>query len=173
MKHGTRLMYTTYGCRCGPCTEAAREYRRLYEKTRRERPVVHVGKGLRARNVVPLAAVRRLVKEETDVDAGVVSEVAEEMPKTRAECPTVRPCPWLGCRYHLAVDITHSGGLLPPLEDWASHETCALDVADRAEMPTLDAIGDLLGLTRERIRQIEAVALRKLREGGNNLEAHR
>ena len=40
-------------------------------------------------------------------------------------------------------------------------ETCALDVADRGRS-SLDEIGQLMGLTRERIRQIEVVALRKM-----------
>jgi DNA-directed RNA polymerase sigma subunit (sigma70/sigma32) len=39
--------------------------------------------------------------------------------------------------------------------------SCVLDVADNGGI-TLEEVGELLGVTRERIRQIEAVAIRKL-----------
>ena len=39
---------------------------------------------------------------------------------------------------------------------------CALDIADQGGL-TLEEIGELMGPTRERIRQIEAKALRKLK----------
>jgi len=45
-------------------------------------------------------------------------------------------------------------------------QTCALDVADTNMPNTLDAIGKLLNLTRERVRQIERRFLAKL-----NIEA--
>jgi hypothetical protein len=41
-------------------------------------------------------------------------------------------------------------------------DTCSLDIAERGEH-TLEQVGDLLGLTRERARQLEEKALRKLR----------
>ncbi|MFY3742456.1 sigma factor-like helix-turn-helix DNA-binding protein [Anaeromyxobacter sp. Red801] len=44
-------------------------------------------------------------------------------------------------------------------------ETCALDVADRGPL-TLDEVGKILGVTRERVRQIEVAALEKLQEAG-------
>lgn len=42
------------------------------------------------------------------------------------------------------------------------HETCVLDAADRGGM-SLDEIGERLGLTRERVRQIEVAAIAKLK----------
>ena len=42
-------------------------------------------------------------------------------------------------------------------------ETCALDVADRGGI-TLEEVGAILNLTRERIRQVEVRGLGKLRE---------
>ncbi len=41
-------------------------------------------------------------------------------------------------------------------------ESCSLDVADRGAL-TLEQTGELLGLTRERIRQVEVTALMWLR----------
>lgn len=50
----------------------------------------------------------------------------------------------------------------------ALEETCALDVAAQGGV-TLERAGELLGLTRERVRQIEAGALGKL--AGHELAA--
>jgi DNA-directed RNA polymerase sigma subunit (sigma70/sigma32) len=48
------------------------------------------------------------------------------------------------------------------------HETCALDVADRGGI-TLEEVGEILNLTRERIRQVEVKGLEKLREVASGL----
>jgi hypothetical protein len=35
-----------------------------------------------------------------------------ERPRTRGECRAgPRPCPWIGCRYHLLIEVTPSGAL--------------------------------------------------------------
>jgi len=47
--------------------------------------------------------------------------------------------------------------------------TCALDVANDGGL-SLDAVGSLLGVTRERTRQIELVAIRKLRKEAKRKE---
>jgi DNA-directed RNA polymerase sigma subunit (sigma70/sigma32) len=47
------------------------------------------------------------------------------------------------------------------IPEGSSTESCVLDVADRGGA-TLDQVGQILGITRERIRQIEAKALRRL-----------
>ena len=46
---------------------------------------------------------------------------------------------------------------------WELRETCALDVAERGGL-TLEEVGEILNLTRERIRQVEAAGLKKLLE---------
>ena len=47
-------------------------------------------------------------------------------------------------------------------------ETCALDVADRGGI-TLEEVGEILNLTRERIRQVEVKGLQKLRATAEEL----
>lgn len=90
---------------------------------------------------------------------------ADLRPRTRSECAdTARPCPWAGCRYHLAVDVQHNGGLtenFPGAELEELLDTCALDVADRGGQ-TLEQVAQRMNLTRERVRQIESRALLRL-----------
>jgi DNA-directed RNA polymerase sigma subunit (sigma70/sigma32) len=50
----------------------------------------------------------------------------------------------------------------PDKELWELSETCALDVADRAGI-TLEEVGVIMNLTRERVRQLEMRGLSKLR----------
>jgi DNA-directed RNA polymerase sigma subunit (sigma70/sigma32) len=50
----------------------------------------------------------------------------------------------------------------PNKEPWEMKESCALDVADR-EGVTLEEVGAIVNLTRERIRQLETKGLEKLR----------
>jgi hypothetical protein len=81
-------------------------------------------------------------------------------PRTRGDCRGgERPCPWLGCRHHLALEITESGSIKLAYEDLdQAPETCSLDIAERGDEQTLEAVGVALNVTRERIRQIEARA---------------
>lgn len=98
----------------------------------------------------------------------LVAHAATPRPRTRGECAGgERPCPWVGCRYHLAYDINPQTGTLkenfPTLELEQLAETCALDVADQGGL-TLDLVGRLINLTRERTRQIEQSACAKVEE---------
>jgi len=85
-------------------------------------------------------------------------------PVSRRDCINgPRPCPWVGCRYHLYLDVLPSGSIrhsFPTLEIWELKETCSLDVAER-RAHTLDEIGLFLNCTRENVRLIEKRALKK------------
>lgn len=69
----------------------------------------------------------------------------------------MRPCPFVECRYHLhrRDKGTHAPEHVPI-------ETCALDVADEGPH-TLEEVARLLGVVRERVRQVEASAIYRLR----------
>lgn len=89
-------------------------------------------------------------------------------PRTRGECVDgPRPCPWVGCRHHLYLDVDEKTGAIrlhdPDVEPWDMVMTCALDIADAVEGTglSLHDTGTVLGLTRERIRQIEQRALQR------------
>lgn len=89
-----------------------------------------------------------------------------DRPKTRGECEGgPRPCPLVGCRHHTAVDVSDSGSLKlnhPDTEVEQLGASCSLDVAD-AGPATLEQVGQVLNVTRERARQIETSALQKVR----------
>lgn len=87
-------------------------------------------------------------------------------PRTRADCEgDARPCPFVSCPHHLYLDVNPDTGAVkynfPGLEVWELAHTCALDAADSG-YHTLEDVAERLGITRERVRQIELVALAKL-----------
>lgn len=88
-------------------------------------------------------------------------------PKTRSQCPTVRPCPYISCRHHLYLEIKDTGHIKfvfgdLPLE--ALEHTCSLDVAEaHHDGLELGGVGAYVNLTRERVRQIERDAIEKLK----------
>lgn len=90
-------------------------------------------------------------------------ELVAERPVTRADCAGgERPCPWVSCRHHLYLDADPITGAIklnfPDLEPWELTRSCALDIADSAGV-TLEEVGQIVNLTRERIRQLETRAL--------------
>jgi hypothetical protein len=94
-----------------------------------------------------------------------------EHPSTRGECPTQRPCPYVSCRHHLLLDVNEQTGTIkfnfPGTEPWELAVSCSLDVADLGGS-TLESVAAVLNVSRERIRQIEAAALVKLRKAGGD-----
>lgn len=87
-------------------------------------------------------------------------------PRTRGECEEVpRPCPFVSCRYNLYLDVRDDGSIRINFPDRAPDEmtaSCALDLASDGPR-TLDLIGGLLGVSKERARQLEATGLRKVK----------
>jgi hypothetical protein len=131
--------------------EVTREQRR----SRRKRDV-------RARTI----SVKRMTKRELEMGRMLYPEEAVDKPVTRADCGAgERPCPFVSCKHHLYLDVSARTGAIklnfPDLEVWEMVETCALDVADRGGT-TLEEVGAIMNLTRERIRQVEVKGLAKL-----------
>src|SRR4051812_2104534 len=114
-------------------------------------------------------AMKRLTREELRQGALMYPPVDIPRPSTREECRgEMRPCPWVACKHHLYLDINPETGSIkinfPDLEPWELKHTCALDVAERGGI-TLEEVGEIMNLTRERIRQVEVRGLLKLKMG--------
>jgi Sigma-70, region 4 len=117
---------------------------------------------IRARTI----SVKRMTKRELEIGRLLYPEHDYEKPKMRSECiDGARPCPFVSCKHHLYLDVSARTGAIklnfPDLEVWEMTETCALDIADRGGT-TLEEVGAIMNLTRERIRQVEVKALAKL-----------
>jgi hypothetical protein len=103
---------------------------------------------------------------DPELDA-TIREIEAQRPRSRADCANgARPCMFISCKHHLYLDVNPSTGSIklnfPDREVWELDETCALDVADRGGI-TLEEVGTIMNLTRERIRQVETRGLLKLR----------
>src|SRR5690606_28360611 len=117
---------------------------------------------VRARTI----SVKRMTKRELEIGRLLYPETDYDKPKRREECVEgPRPCPFISCKYHLYIDVSPRTGAIklnfPDLEVWEMNESCALDVADRGGT-TLEDVGAIMNLTRERIRQVEVKALAKM-----------
>lgn len=111
-------------------------------------------------------SIRRLSKTELNLGKMLYPEIDYWRPKSRAECSDMeRPCPFVSCKYHLYIDVHPVRGSIkinfPDLEVWEMTDTCALDIADRGGI-TLEEVGEIMNLTRERVRQVETQGLSKL-----------
>jgi len=82
---------------------------------------------------------------------------------TRGACRKLPgPCPHAVCRFNLTAERRDNRGAKPAeLHLPVVHEACALEAAEQGGM-TLEEIATRLSLTRERVRQIELGALKKL-----------
>ncbi|MBM4355764.1 MAG: DNA-binding protein [Deltaproteobacteria bacterium] len=119
--------------------------------------------GLKPRSI----AKKRLTRQEMIQGKELLPYMEYRRPHTRSECRDgIRPCPYVSCRFHLYLDVNPRTGTLklnfPGLEVWEMPFTCALDVSDMGGR-TLEEVGQILNMTRERVRQLEASALRKIR----------
>jgi hypothetical protein len=117
---------------------------------------------------------RRLTRDEVREAERIRADLDHLRPRNRTDCKTgPRPCPYVSCKFHLYLDVHPETGSIklnfPDLEVWEMQETCALDVADRGGT-TLEEVGEILNLTRERIRQVEVLGLDKLRTAYDGLD---
>ncbi len=124
------------------------------------------GRKRRSRARARTISIRRLSKSELNRGRLLDPETDYWKPSTRAECRDMeRPCPFVSCKYHLYIDVHPVRGSIklnvPDVEVWEMTETCALDVADRGGI-TLEEVGEIMNLTRERVRQVETAGLAKL-----------
>lgn len=148
---GSEQSFETEGAAAREAGPITREQRR----SRRKREV-------RARTI----SVKRMTKRELEIGRLLYPETDYWKPRTRSECADgPRPCPFVSCKHHLYIDVSPRTGAIklnfPDLEVWEMNESCALDVADRGGT-TLEDVGAIMNLTRERIRQVEVKALAKL-----------
>jgi len=110
---------------------------------------------------------RRLLGQVDPEEAELLKTVEQLRPRNRVDCAEgPRPCLFVSCKHHLYLDVNPETGSVklnfPDKEIWELAETCALDVADRGGI-TLEEVGSIMNLTRERIRQVETRGLLKLR----------
>lgn len=127
------------------------------------KPKVHTKRReIRARSI----SVRRMTRRELEIGKLLYPETVYWKPKQRKDCKGgPRPCPYISCAYHLYVDVSPRTGAIklnfPDLEVWELSESCSLDIADHGGT-TLEDVGAIMNLTRERIRQVEVKALAKI-----------
>lgn len=94
-------------------------------------------------------------------------------PAKRSDCMGIpRPCPFVGCRYHLFLDVNETTGSIkfnfPNLEPHQLLDSCSLDLVDQHQELTLEYIGEIMNLSRERIRQIEEMTMDRFK--GNEID---
>jgi hypothetical protein len=152
-----RFLFATLGI---PKRDARKERERARSARKRDirASTINVAK-------LPKHEVMRRRAEEPD-------DGLRRLPLHRDECrDDERPCPFVSCRFHLFLDVDPYRGSIklnfpdlldddgtPRLEQML--ETCALDVTDRGGV-TLDALAEIMNLTRERVRQLELEVLQK------------
>ncbi len=110
---------------------------------------------------------RRQLVEPDPEELRIMEQIERLRPRTRADCVNgPRPCLFVSCKHHLYLDVNPRSGSVklnfPDKEIWELAHTCALDVADQGGI-TLEEVGEIMNLTRERVRQVEALGLSKLR----------
>jgi hypothetical protein len=129
---------------------------REQRRSRRKRDV-------RARTI----SVKRMTQRELEMGRMLYPDVEGVVkPTKREDCAQgARPCPFVSCHHHLYLDVSPRTGAIklnfPDLEIEEMTHSCALDIADGGGT-TLEEVGAIMNLTRERIRQVEVRGLAKL-----------
>jgi len=103
----------------------------------------------------------------------ILEQIDYDRPKNRSQCKDgPRPCLYISCKHNLYLDVNTVTGSIkfnfPDKDINELKETCALDVAERGGI-TLEEVGEILNLTRERVRQLEMSALDKIRQAGEDV----
>ena len=119
-------------------------------------------------------SVKRLSKRELERGAAEYPEQPGRdylRPRTFEECDSVglgdiTPCPFVSCKHHLYLDVNPRTGSIklnfPGREVDELTATCALRVAQHGGR-TLDAVAEVMALTRQRLSQLEDRILDKIR----------
>jgi len=131
-------------------------------------PLATAAAGIRCR--AKTLKAKPLSKEERAEYAAEFMVLQSVRPQTRDECREgIRPCPFVSCKHHLYLDVNPRNGHVkynfPNLEPWELEETCSLDIAEQEQGITLEEVGKVMNLTRERVRQVEVTGLQKIRVG--------
>lgn len=117
-------------------------------------------------------SMTRMTKDDWLIGQLLYPERVEGRPRTRGECAGVpRPCPYVGCRHHLGIEVNGAGNLSfahGPTEVHDLRWSCSLDLAEHEGL-TLDQVGQALGVTRERVRQLEVRALAKAQRAAKRM----
>lgn len=122
-------------------------------------------------NAPPISEAERLVADlDLSLDDGLddllqpIGDV--QRPMSRTQCASgPRPCVWVTCRYNLYLDVRGDGVLrlnFPDREPEEMMASCALDLATDGPR-TLESVAGLMGMSKERARQIEEHAMKKIR----------
>lgn len=159
----------------------ARADRYAREATRPEPMTRESRRSRRKRDVrASTISMKRLTKRELELGRTLypADEGLPQRPRSRAECAGVpRPCPFVSCHHHLYLDVSARTGAIklnfPDMEvdELPADRSCALDVAAQLGV-TLEGVGEIMNLTRERVRQVEVKALAKL-QGAEQMYALR
>lgn len=118
------------------------------------------GRGSNRTHIVTVGSRTDLARTGPLPDAPLADEAR---PRTRGECPPVRPCPFVGCRYHLGSDEV--GRRAKIVTEWLElPETCALDLVERhPDGMQVTEIGDAMGVSKQAIDITLRRAMRKVR----------
>jgi sigma-70-like protein len=89
------------------------------------------------------------------------------IPRTRGDClpggvNEARPCAHVTCRHHMQADGRRRKWGRAPTPIPEGSPTCSLDVADEGHH-SLDEIAEILGLSKQRVEQLEVRATTLLR----------
>lgn len=106
-------------------------------------------------------AIAREPKIDRRIRLLLYPETGHWRPKTRGDCEKVpRPCPYVGCRHHLALDADGEAIRMdrPDEEIWDRvAPSCSLDLAEEGGL-THDQIAAAMSVTRQRAHQLEIQA---------------